>query len=239
MKKLSLVCTGIVMALVLGQTVLAEGLDLEGVENFEKQVECEVATDNFRENKEERSIFDTGSSDIVMISSDGEYTVLADGLRMTMYPPFGWICVTQDISQQLDTYMSIYKDAMLQAQNLVETNTHFELVDSMITTMVDVVTSIDPIGSLIINSSDLSDADEATVLDMISQNAFPGWEYGTVTLGDSRYYKFVSPEGDQIIYETYVKGTCVDCIITGLNGQAISDEVLSDIEYMLSDFAIS
>ena len=49
------------------------------------------------------------SNDTVVIT-DGAFTITSKGVTVTLQAPFGWYAFTQDIKQQLNDYMRVFKD---------------------------------------------------------------------------------------------------------------------------------
>lgn len=235
MKRRMKLVTGILLfAAGLSVTANAGSLELDSQEFEEKSFISDI-NDLIRDEMPERGVFDVGSSDIVTIADDESlFTVKNPIISMSITPPFGWICLTQDIGAQLDVYMAVYKDPVLGAEAMVENGVHFTLLNSDISAVAEVKFYDDTLGSIIANSADLTASDEESVISMLSGSVFPGYDIEAVTIGNYRFYRIKNPEKNQCIYETYVNGICIDTVMYSFNDEPLTEYDLADIEYMLS-----
>lgn len=237
-RKMAAICTGGILMAAMARPVCADGLDLSGADLSGHGAEQSAVAEEFRQDMGERGIFDTGSTDVVTITEDGRYNVQADGLNMIMYPPFGWLCVTQDMAQQLELFTLLYVDPVASATGMVEDNTHFVLVDSGVTRAMEIHTYSDSFSKVIGNSNDLSASDEAVVLNTLRDVSYTGSDASTMTLGENRYYRFVDPSGQAVYYETYVNSVLIQCICFSIDSTPLTSTDLTDFELALADFSI-
>ena len=238
-KKLVAAITILSLTLSMGLNAFADGLDLSGVESAPKNTNNSVNSDDFKSGDAEKGIFDLGSTDVVTYSN-GEYSIDTELLDMTVYPPFGWICLTQDLGQQLDLYTALFNDPSAVVQSLIQDGTHALLVDSTFNYTCELRLFEDNIGTLVGNSSDLSETDEAIILEYIKGNGFTDCtEAAADTFGNNRFYKFVFAEGTCVLYETYINSVCVDFYLYSNDGSVLGDDICTDVEYMLADFSAS
>ncbi len=239
LRKLAAICTGGMMLIAMTQSVCAEGLDLSGVDFSEHGAAQNIVAEEFRQDMGERGIFDTGSTDVVTITEDGRYEVQADGLNMNMYPPFGWMCLTQDISQQLELFTLVYNDPLAAATDMVEKNSHFVLINSGVTRGMEIYTYSDALSKIIVNSNDLSVSDETLILDTLQSVSYTGYDAEAMTLGGNRYYKFTDPSGQIACYETYVNSMMIQCVCFSIDSTLLTEADLTDLELALADFSIN
>ena len=223
----------------MGMHAFADGLDLSGVEDVQKDSQKTVSSEDLKSSDAEKGIFDLGSTDVVTCFN-GEFSINTGMLKVTIYPPFGWICLTQDLGQQLDLYTTIFNDPTAIVQSLIQDGTHALLFDSTWNYTCELKIFQDSISSLVGNSSGLSSTDEAVILEHIKNNCFNDCTEATAhTFGNNRFYKFVFAGGTSTLYETYVNSVCVDFYVYSNDYSVLGDDICTDVEYMLSDFSAS
>ena len=229
----------LVMVACFAFTANAEGLNLEGIEAQPKEFDVVGADEIIFENKD-KGIFETGSTDIVEIDDSGVFNVKTEKLDTTLYPPFGWVCLTQDVGSQFAEYATLIKDPMSMAQEMVESGTHYTLISPDFHLMTEFrIVEDDYIGAIIDNSSYLTGEDEQTICSYLETNCFSGEKIAAKTIGPHRYYSIVVEEEGaayMTIYETYVNKCCIDVVTYAVDENGITDEDLEEIEYMLEGF---
>ena len=238
-KKVVAAITILSLTFSMGMNAFADGLDLSGVEGSSKNIENSVSSDDFKSGDAEKGIFDLGSTDVVSYSN-GEYSIDSELLDVTVLPPFGWLCFTQDLGQQLDLYTALFNDPSAVVQSLIQDGTHALMIDSTFNYTCELRLVEDNIGALVGNSADLSSTDETVILDYIKDACFTDCtEAAAGTYGNNRFYKFVFDGGTCVLYETYINSVCVDFYLYSNDGTAVGDDMCSDVEYMLADFTAS
>ena len=239
LRKLLAAAAALALTLSMGLTAFAEGLDVSGVDAAPKGSDGMISSEDLKSGDAEKGIFDLGSTDVVTCSN-GVYSIATDLISVDVYPPFGWICLTQDLGQQLDLYTSIFKDPTAVVQHMIEGNTHAFLLDSSWNYNCELRLYQDSISALVGNSSSLSSADEAVILEHIKANCFSDCTEATAdTYGSNRFYKFVFGGGKDVLDETYVNSVCIDFYIYADDQSVIGDDICTDVEYMLADFSAS
>lgn len=215
-------------------------LDSVTVEEQKKAEGNPFSADDFNKTDEsQRGIFDIGSTDEVTIAGDGLYDIRTSLLSCEVYPPFGWLCVTQDFALQFDTFNTIYQDPLAAAKEMVGEGMHLFMIDYSFDYSVELYFSEDSIGKVIQNSLDLDEEDENTAVSILTRMYFPNREVLPVTLGNYRFYHFPDATGASHVYETYVNGICVDVMVNNIDGSACEETVLEDVESMLSEIKFS
>ena len=230
------------LAAVLASTLFFAGaasagtLDLSDVK-VEEKGKGGINEENLRRTDPEKGIFDNGSMDLVTIDSDGLFHVQTHGLSTSFYPGFGWFCFTQDLEAQLEDYLLIYNDPVGAIKDMIERDVHYSLVNSDFTTCIEIAIYEDALGGIVGTLSDLSPSDKAAVSLLLSTSAFPGFEVSEEVLGNETYYCVKAPDGHVVVFETYVKGVCVDVCVYSLSG-TVTDTDLEEARMMLGDFVI-
>ena len=215
-----------------------EQLDFNSVtiEEHNKKGDNIFSSEDFNKSDEsERGIFDIGSTDEVTIAGDGLYDIRSSLLSFQVYPPFGWLCVTQDFALQFDTFNPIYRDPLEAAKEMVADGMHLFLIDYSFEHSIEVYFGEDSIEKIIKNSADLNEEDENMAVSILNKMYFPGSDVSPVSLGSNRFYHFSDSTGVRHAYETYVNGICVDVIVQSIDGTACEKIVLEDVESMLSE----
>ena len=239
LRKLFAASAALALTLSMGLNAFAEGIDVSGVDAAQKGTGGMVSSDDLKSDEAEKGIFDLGSTDVVTYS-DGVYTISTSEITVNVYPPFGWYCLTQDLSQQLDLYTAIFKDPTGVVQHMIEGNTHALMLDSSWNYNCELRIYQDSISALVGDSSSLSSVDESIILNHIKENCFSDCTDATAdTYGSSRFYKFVFAGGTSVLYETYVNSVCIDFFIYADDNSVIGSDICSDVEYMLGDFSAS
>lgn len=154
------------------------------------------------------------TSDIVTIDEEnGVYTVNTDSVGMRVEVPFGYVCITQDIFQQLDVYFSLYKDVSVALQDYIENGVHLNLFDLLTGLDVYVYVEDDPLSALVGDLAAVPEAYAQRVFAYMAQNWFDDAQYDVRNIG-SRPYAVVDLREDHgyITYITFAGGKTVQAV---------------------------
>lgn len=181
------------------------------------------------------------TTDVVTIGYDGTYNVMTNGLNISVYPPFGWYVLTQDLAAQYDMYAMLANSGLLAdpasaANELITNGYHYLMVDPYYGTTIIVMVDIDGLSSFVTDSSALTSAEIETVKGIVaSANAFPTSVFST---GTENFVKYDTRDVDgTVIYTAYRNGWCIDFYVIPATYDI--DAELTNAEYMLCDVAIS
>lgn len=181
------------------------------------------------------------TTDIVTISPDGTYNVMTNGLNISVYPPFGWYVLTQDLAAQYDVYSllasnGIIADPVTSVNEMISNGFHYLMIDPYYGTTVVATVDIDGLSSFVTDSSALTAAEIETVKGLVaSANAFPTSVFST---GTENFVKYDTRNVDgTIIYTAYRNGWCIDFYVIPATYDVETE--LANVEYMLYDVAIA
>lgn len=176
--------------------------------------------------------------DVVTIGADGEISVVADHISISVYPPFGMLSFTQDIMAQLDAY-SMLSDPISMVEELKNMGVHLYMVD--LVSQVEVYVSTDSdIVSTIVNDLDLLSNDEINQLTASVASMEPNAKVYTVTCGDHIYLVFdYRDSGSTTLVYTSIKDNTNIRFQFSYRGSEIGEKEIEDIQYLLSDVQIA
>ena len=98
--------------------------------------------------------------------------VTAAGTQMTVSVPFGAYCITQDVFQQLDIYMSLYSDVGAALKYYVGNGIHMDIFDFYTGSSTYISESEDPLASLIGEMNPLDETKLKSVADYMSNGMY-------------------------------------------------------------------
>jgi len=174
------------------------------------------------------------TSDLVTVESDGAISIATeDGIVMTVYPPFGMVAFTQDLSEQLNTY-AMLDDPVGVIDTLKEMGIHVYMVDLVSEAEVYVSTSSNIVSWFVYDLDELSEGDLNELISSISKLE-PNALVSVQTHGAHRFlvYDYRSSGSQVIIYTGIKNNTNINFQYT-CNAGEIGDQELQDIEYLLS-----
>ena len=179
-----------------------EQKDFSNIELQEKSIES-IDPSYLRKDRKEKNIFDLGSKDTLTISEDGYYTVDTGDVVITLLPPFGWNCFTQDLKTQLEAFVDVFTDPVAVVNSLIEEEIHYFIFDYDYRLFVEVKVSKDTLGSIIKDSNLLTDEEEEIVIDLL-ETSYTDVSIVPEDLGGRRFYIMNNEDLSLIVAETYV-----------------------------------
>ena len=177
------------------------------------------------------------TDDIVTIDTEnGVFTVdTASGTRLSVTPPFGVYCITQDITQQLDAYLSLYADVGAALNTYVSHGIHMDLYDFCTGQSVYVAESGDIFASITGNLSRLNLTDRKQVAAYLSRNRFGNYPSQFKRMGENIYIAFdLAQECGFVVYDTIVGGRLIEVYTVcdnGREGMERIDQAISSLTF--------
>lgn len=173
------------------------------------------------------------TDDIVTIDTEnGVFTVVtAAGTRLSVTLPFGVYCITQDIVQQLDVYLSLYADVGAALNTYASQGIHMDLYDFCTGQSVYVAESGDIFAAITGNLSRLNLTDRKQVAAYLSRNRFGNYPSQFKRVGENIYIAFdLAQDCGFVVYDTIVGGRLIEVYTVCENGR----EGMERIDRMIS-----
>lgn len=178
------------------------------------------------------------TSDVVTVGDDGAVTVTTDEVTMTVLPPFGFVAVGQDILAQLDVYAN-FNNPLGIAAELQAMGVNMYILDLATDMQIMVSTSHDVASTIIEDIDEVEKGMLGLIVDAI-QNMEPSLELSVRECGENTFIRFdYRPSGDESMIYTTIKGnTNIDFLLLP-SGDAITDDEIETMEYLLADAAFA
>lgn len=160
-------------------------------------------------NIQERLLASLRTTDVVVIDDEEGIVsvVTAEGIKLTAEIPFGTVCLTQDLLQQLDLYQALYSDIGRAVENYINKGEHMNIYNIFTGTDAFVSISAQSIAALVGDANNLTDGEAKYIVDYISRNWYSGTKGEVKTVNGTKYFVFdLYKEKGVIIYETFIGG---------------------------------
>lgn len=177
------------------------------------------------------------TDDIVTIDTvNGVFTVVtAAGTRLSVTLPFGVYCITQDIVQQLDVYLSLYADVGAALNTYASQGIHMDLYDFCTGQSVYVAESGDIFAAITGNLSRLNLTDRKQVAAYLSGNRFGNYPSQFKRVGGNIYIAFdLAQDCGFVVYDTIVGGRLIEVYTvceSGREGMERIDRMISSLTF--------
>lgn len=161
------------------------------------------------QNALERLLLGGDKADVVTIDEEnGEYSVVtANGLKLEVTVPFGSVCITQDILQQLSLYSSLYTNINSAYEYYISKGIHLNVYNMLTYQDINVSANDDPLAKLVGNMNSLSESDLQYILSYVTMNWYKGSEGKITEINGQVYMEFDLREiGGYYLYETFAAG---------------------------------
>lgn len=180
----------------------------------------------------------TFTTDEVIIDSENSvYTVNTDTISMRVEVPFGFVCITQDISQQLDLYLALYTDAGTALDNYISHGVHLNLYDLLSGLDVNLFVSDNSLAQLVGDLCEVPEAFAQQVFSYVAQNWYDGVSCTLETVGGRPYFLVdARKEYGFISYITFVGGRETDVICYA---DAEDEEAAANVAYLVECLNLS
>lgn len=160
-------------------------------------------------NIQDRLLASLRTTDVVAIDDEEGIVsvVTAEGIKLTAEIPFGTVCLTQDLLQQLDLYQALYSDIGRAVENYINKGEHMNIYNIFTGTDAFVSISAQSIAALVGDANNLTDDEAKYIVDYISRNWYSGTKGEVKTVNGTKYFVFdLYKEKGVIIYETFIGG---------------------------------
>lgn len=161
--------------------------------------------------------------------------VTAAGTQMTVTVPFGAYCVTQDVFQQLEIYMSLYSDVGAALKYYVGNGIHMDIFDFYTGTSTYISESEDPLAGLIGEMNPLDEAKLKSVVDYMSKNWYGESAAVTKTVGGNCYIAFdMTEDYGFVVYNHITNGKLIEVYTycdNGAEGMTLMDSMIEGLRF--------
>ncbi len=160
-------------------------------------------------NIQDRLLASLRTTDVVAIDDEEGIVsvVTAEGIKLTAEIPFGTVCLTQDLLQQLDLYQALYSDIGRAVENYISKGEHMNIYNIFTGTDAFVSISAQSIAALVGDANNLTDSEAKYIVDYISRNWYSGTKGEVKTVNGTKYFVFdLYKEKGVIFYETFIGG---------------------------------
>lgn len=160
-------------------------------------------------NIQDRLISNLRTTDEVAINDEEGIVsvVTAEGIKLTAEVPFGAVCLTQDLFQQLDLYQALYTDIGRAVENYINKGVHMNIYNFFTNTDAFVSVSAQSIAALVGEANSLTDKEAKYILDYIGKNWYSGTKGELKSLNGIRYFVFdLHKDMGVVFYETFIGG---------------------------------
>lgn len=174
------------------------------------------------------------TADTVTIDEENSaFTVVtASGTELSITVPFGAYCITQDIAQQLDIYLSLFADVGTTLKNYVSRGIHMDLYDFYTGKSVYITETSDTFAAMMGNLNKLNRTSRKQVADYMSKYWFDNHPAKLKTVGKNTYIVFdLAQDCGFVMYNTIVEGKLVEVYTICDNGK----EGMEQIDRMIQE----
>ena len=181
------------------------------------------------------------TTDTVTIDGSLFRVVTASGTEMCLSAPFGTYCVTQDVYQQLEIYMSLYSDIGAALKNYSTAGIHMDIYDYCAGVSTYVAESDNTLAALTGDMNGLKDASVRQIADYLSKNWYGGCPAAVKTVGGNRYAAFdLSKDYGFVVYNHFTNGKLIQVYTfceSGTEGMKRVDAILANLTFYAPESA--
>lgn len=161
--------------------------------------------------------------------------VTGAGTRMAATVPFGAYCITQDVFQQLDIYMSLYSDVGAALKYYIGNGIHMDIFDFYTGSSTYVSESEDPLASLIGEINPLDETKLKSVANYMSKNWYGECPAVTKTVGGNCYVAFdMTEDYGFVVYNHITNGKLIEVYTycdNGTEGMTLMDSMIEGLSF--------
>lgn len=175
--------------------------------------------------------------DVVTINEEeGFYRVALNTVTLEVTVPFGCVCITQDVLQQLSLYSSMYSNIGNAYNYYLNRNIHMDIYDIITEQDTMVYVEDNSLAQFLGNISELTDSNLNNILKYVSTNWYSNVPGSVERINGQVYFVFDFREQNGfVLYETFVGG--MDISVCGYLG-ADDAEGMEVLRSLLDDLAI-
>lgn len=174
------------------------------------------------------------TSDTVTIDEEnGTFTVItASDTQLSITVPFGAYCITQDVFQQLEIYMSLYRDVSAALKNYISHGIHMDIFDFYTGTSTYVAESDDSLAALVGELNTLDETSAKRIASFISKSWYAGRPALLKTVGENQYIAVdLAKEYGFVVYNHITNGKLIEIYTFCEDG----DEGMAQLEAMIQE----
>ena len=181
------------------------------------------------------------TADTVTIDQDnGVFTVVtAAGTELSLTVPFGAYCITQDVYQQLDIYMSLFDDVGAALKNYSSSGIHMDIYDYCTGVSTYVAESGNALAALTGDLNSRKGASVRQIADYLSENWYGGCPAVVKTVGGNKYAAFdLSKDYGFVVYNHFTNGKLIQVYTfcdSGAQGTKRVEAVLANLTFSAAE----
>lgn len=178
------------------------------------------------------------TTDLVHVDTDGTLTVVADGVSMSVQPPFGTMAFGQDAMEQFEIY-AMFTDPGGMVQHLQNLGAHICVIDLTSGTEIYAMTGQDGVSLIVEDIDQVDDAVLAILLDKLQQTN-PSADVSLVKYNGKNFiaYDYRKTNTEMIIFTSIKNNTNIDFILIP-GSDVITDVEIGTMESVLSGVQLS
>lgn len=185
------------------------------------------------------------TTDTVIIDEENStFTVItASGTQMSLTTPFGAYCITQDVFQQLEVYMSLYNDVSAALKYYIKNGIHMDIFDFYTCTSTYIVESDDALAALVGDMNALNEASVKRIADFMAKNWYKGYPAVIKTVGENQYIAFdLAKDYGFVVYNHFTNGKLIEVYTfcsDGTEGMELLESMIAELTFSTADAAQS
>ena len=178
------------------------------------------------------------TSDTVTIDGSDFRVVTASGTDLQLTAPDGTYCITQDVYQQLDIYMSLYDDVGAALKNYSSSGIHMDIYDYCTGVSTYVAESGNALAALTGDLNSRKGASVRQIADYLSENWYGGCP-AVKTVGGNKYAAFdLSKDYGFVVYNHFTNGKLIQVYTfcdSGAQGTKRVEAVLANLTFSAAE----
>ena len=181
------------------------------------------------------------TTDTVIIDEEtGSFTVTtASGTQMSLTAPFGAYCITQDVFQQLDVYLSLYNDVSAALKYYIKNGIHMDIFDFYTGTSTYIAESDDTLAALAGDMNTLNEASVKRIADYMAKNWYKGYPAAIKTVGENQYIAFdLAKDYGFVVYNHFTNGKLIEVYTfctDGTEGMERLESMIAELTFSTAD----
>lgn len=181
------------------------------------------------------------TTDTVTIDEEnGVFTVVtASGTEMSVIVPFGAYCITQDVFQQLEIYLSLYNDVSAALKFYISNGIHMDIFDFYTGTSTYVAESDDTLAALVGDMNTLNEASAKRIADYMTKNWYKGHPATIKTVGENQYIAFdLAKDYGFVVYNHFTNGKLIEVYTfctDGTEGMERLESMIEELTFRTAD----
>ena len=179
------------------------------------------------------------TDDTVTIDARVFRVVTGSGTELLLTAPSGTYCVTQDVYQQLEIYMSLYGDVGAALKNYISRGIHMDIYDYCAGVSTYVAESDNTLAAMAGDMNTLKDTSVRQIADYLSKNWYGGCPAMVKTVGENKYAAFdLSKDYGFVVYHHFANGKLIQVYTfcdSGVKGIKRVEAVLAGLTFSAAE----